>query len=73
MADPHWSAIEQLRELSALIEQFRAELANEPRYSNVQQFILGLLDRIRDLPEPSRWSDLHFFRLLNVQEAIHNT
>jgi formylglycine-generating enzyme required for sulfatase activity len=73
MADPHWSAIEQLREISALIEQFRAELANESRYSNVQQFILGLLDCIRDLPEPSRWSDLHFFRLLNVQEAIHIT
>jgi formylglycine-generating enzyme required for sulfatase activity len=59
--------------MSTLIERFRAELANDPRNGNVQQFILGLLDRIRDLPEPSRWSDLHLLRLINIQEAIHNT
>jgi formylglycine-generating enzyme required for sulfatase activity len=64
---------EQIREISGLIEKFRTELASEPRYGNVQHFLLGLLDRIRDLPEPSQWSEVHLDRLLNVQLALNNT
>src|SRR5262249_10517171 len=49
------------------------ELASEPRHHNKQQFILNLLERIRDLPDPEQWSDMHLDRLLNIQEALNNT
>ena len=63
----------QAQELAALIDRFGAELAREPRFGNVREIIRGLLGRLRGLPDPSRWEDLHFDWLLNVQEELTGT
>jgi formylglycine-generating enzyme required for sulfatase activity len=63
----------EMTEISRLIDTFRAEFAAEPRFGNTRQFILDLIEGIRDLPDPSRWSEEHFDHLLNVQLALDYT
>ena len=70
---PARPSLPQAQELAALIDRFGAELAREPRFGNVREIILGLLGRLRDLPDPSRWEELHFDWLLNVQEELTGT
>ena len=72
-AGPARPALPQAQELAALIDRFGAELAREPRFGNVREIILGLLGRLRGLPDPSRWEELHFDWLLNVQEELTGT
>jgi formylglycine-generating enzyme required for sulfatase activity len=66
-------AIEQANDISSLIEQFRAELTTVPRLGNMATFILGLFDRIRDLPDASLWTEMHLDRLRTVQEALEDS
>jgi formylglycine-generating enzyme required for sulfatase activity len=53
-----------------LSEQFRTELATEPRLGNVATLILTLLANLRDLPDPSLWTGVHVDQLRNVQELL---
>jgi hypothetical protein len=56
--------------IAGLTEQFRTELATEPRLGNVAKFILDLLENLRDLPDPSLWTGVHLDQLRNVQELL---
>ena len=57
-------------EIPGLIDRFKTELSTEPRFGNKAKFILDLLDRICDLPDPALWNDTHLDWLCTIQDAL---
>jgi len=70
---PPRPTFEQVREIAALIEQFKAELASDPRHDNKQGFILDQLDGIEIPPDPSIAIETYLLRLRIVQKALLET